>query len=102
MKKTIICLMALSLAGCSFIKPYQPIKTQGSLIEQSLTEQLKEGMTMSEVNYLLGQPNFFDPLQNNAWVYAYTVTNEEKVTTPFWLTLSFNQNILKKIENKSQ
>jgi outer membrane protein assembly factor BamE len=56
------------LAGCV----YQPDIQQGNLLQISDVEQVKPGMTRSQVRYVLGTPMISDPFEPQRWDYIYT------------------------------
>ena len=44
---------------------------QGNFLDQSAVEQVKAGMTRSQVRYLLGTPMVADPFVKDRWDYIY-------------------------------
>jgi outer membrane protein assembly factor BamE len=56
------------LSGCV----YRPDIQQGNLLQIDDVEQVKAGMTRSQVRYLLGTPMISDPFVPNRWDYVYT------------------------------
>jgi outer membrane protein assembly factor BamE len=56
------------LSGCV----YRPDIQQGNLLQIDDVEQVKAGMTRSQVRYLLGTPMVSDPFEPNRWDYVYT------------------------------
>ncbi len=44
---------------------------QGNYLDQSAVNQVKEGMTRSQVRYLLGTPLAADPFTKDRWDYIY-------------------------------
>jgi outer membrane protein assembly factor BamE len=44
---------------------------QGNFLEQSAVEQVKPGMTRSQVRYLLGTPMVADSFDKSRWDYIY-------------------------------
>ncbi len=44
---------------------------QGNYLDQSAVNQVKEGMTRSQVRYLLGTPLATDPFTKDRWDYIY-------------------------------
>jgi outer membrane protein assembly factor BamE len=44
---------------------------QGNYLDQSAVEQVKSGMTRSQVRYLLGTPLVSDPFTKDRWDYIY-------------------------------
>jgi outer membrane protein assembly factor BamE len=54
-------------AGCV----YQANLSQGNLLKQEDLDQVKVGMTRSQVRFLLGTPMVDDPFHENRWDYVY-------------------------------
>ena len=44
---------------------------QGNFLDQAAVEQVKAGMTRSQVRYLLGTPMVADPFNKERWDYIY-------------------------------
>jgi outer membrane protein assembly factor BamE len=44
---------------------------QGNFLDQGAVEQVKPGMTRSQVRYLLGTPMVADPFNKERWDYIY-------------------------------
>ncbi len=56
------------LPGCV----YRPDIQQGNLLLTSDVDQVKAGMTRSQVRYILGTPMVSDPFDQQRWDYIYT------------------------------
>ena len=67
--KTLLLGGALSLAvsGCVYRINIQ----QGNFLNQSAVDTVKEGMTRSQVRYLLGTPMVADSFNKERWDYIY-------------------------------
>lgn len=84
--KTIVTsfLLAVTLAGCSswnpiaFLHPYRIDVQQGNVVTQEMLDQLKPGMTPSQVRYALGTPLIIDPFHTERWDYAYEMKKDGK------------------------
>jgi outer membrane protein assembly factor BamE len=61
--------LALAAAGCV----YRPVIQQGNLLQVDEVEQVKVGMTRSQVRYILGTPMVSDPFLPDRWDYVYTL-----------------------------
>jgi len=44
---------------------------QGNYLDQAAVNQVQEGMTRSQVRYLLGTPLAADPFEKDRWDYVY-------------------------------
>lgn len=67
MRKVLIAVIALALAGCSIV--YRLPTRQGNVIDQPQFEKLALGQTREQVRYLLGTPVATSPFQNDRWEY---------------------------------
>jgi len=69
MRKAYPLLLTVLLAsGCAVI--YRQPVFQGTLLEKSSVEQLKEGLTREQVQSLLGTPPLADPFHAARWDYT--------------------------------
>ena len=71
-KLYIISFLSFGLLGCSSISPYKVPILQGNIIEEKDVEQLSEGLTKDQVQYLLGTPMLNSPLHPDRWDYIYS------------------------------
>ena len=65
------CLIALSLSALSCGCVYRINIQQGNFLDQAAVEQVKVGMTRSQVHYLLGTPMVADSFNKERWDYIY-------------------------------
>ena len=63
----LLALPAGLLGGCVYRLDVQ----QGNLLDQTDIEAVQEGMTRSQVRYLLGTPLAVDPFKPDRWDYMY-------------------------------
>ena len=61
--------VTLLAGGCV----YRPTIQQGNLLQLDEIEQVKVGMTRSQVRYVLGTPMVSDPFEPDRWDYVYTL-----------------------------
>jgi outer membrane protein assembly factor BamE len=83
MRRILTCTVILSLllaAGCSFRMPklalprvHKITVQQGNVITQEMIDQLKPGMTRSQVAFVMGEPIFRNSFDEDRWDYVYTV-----------------------------
>jgi outer membrane protein assembly factor BamE len=66
-------LAALSLAASACV--YHINIQQGNFLDQAAVEQVKAGMTRSQVRYLLGTPMVADSFNKERWDYIYYLKN---------------------------
>jgi outer membrane protein assembly factor BamE len=65
----VAAVAAIWLAGCV----YRPTIQQGNLLQLDEIDQVKVGMTRSQVRYVLGTPMVSDPFEPDRWDYIYTL-----------------------------
>ncbi len=63
--------LALCLALASSACVYRINIQQGNFLDQAAVEQVKPGMTRSQVHYLLGTPMVADSFDKERWDYIY-------------------------------
>lgn len=62
-----LLVLALLLSGCV----YRIDIEQGNLLDRDAMEQIEEGMTRSQVRFLLGTPVLRDAFNEERWDYVY-------------------------------
>jgi outer membrane protein assembly factor BamE len=73
-RRTLTALVALAAVGPAVTAcVYRPTIQQGNLLLQSDIDQIKPGMTRSQVRYILGTPMVSDPFEPNRWDYVYSL-----------------------------
>lgn len=75
MRKVLLsATLALLIAGCSeFPGVYKIDIPQGNVVTQEMVDQLRPGMTPSQVRYVLGTPLINDSFSENRWDYIYSI-----------------------------
>ncbi len=53
--------------GCA----YRSDLAQGNFVEQEAVDQLRQGMSAAQVQYILGTPMLTDPFDNTRWYYVH-------------------------------
>ena len=71
MKSTARHVVALCLLTLSSACVYRINIQQGNFLDQAAVEQVKPGMTRSQVHYLLGTPMVADSFNKERWDYIY-------------------------------
>ena len=90
----LVCSL-LSLGGCNII--YKQNVQQGNAIEQDSLDQLKPGMTMNQVAFLMGTPAVRDPFHQQRWDYYYSFAIRGGEPLTRLVTLQFENSILAEI-----
>jgi len=79
MQNTKLMLASLSfaglvaLAGCSFPGVYKVDIQQGNVVTQDMIDQLRPGMTRSQVRFIMGSPLITDTFHASRWDYLYSI-----------------------------
>ena len=92
-------LIAALLGGCSFPKIgmpklYRITIQQGNVITQEMVDQLKPGMTRSQVAYIMGEPILRNTFSEDRWDYIYTVLLPGYFEQDVRLSLFFETDVL--------
>ena len=89
-KLYILLFLSFGILSCSALSPYKVPILQGNIIEDKDVEQLSEGLTKDQVQYLLGTPMLNSPLHPNRWDYIYSVTIGDQLIGEKRLSLLFD------------
>jgi outer membrane protein assembly factor BamE len=73
-----LACVSLLLTGCNLSKLRLPrvhklTVQQGNVITQDMIDQLKPGMSRSQVAYIMGEPVFRNSFNEDRWDYIYTI-----------------------------
>lgn len=72
----LLIVTAALLNGCSYLK-YPDIHKvtvqQGNIVNQEMVDQLRPGMTRSQVRYILGTSMLMDTFDQDRWDYYYSI-----------------------------
>ncbi len=108
----IVCCLALAitLSGCSkFSMPDMPSFNfglpklpsvhkfdiqQGNIITQDMVDQLKPGMTKSQVRFVMGTPLIADTFSQNRWDYFYSLKPAKSDEVRERLAIFFKDDLL--------
>jgi outer membrane protein assembly factor BamE len=90
-------LALATLASC--VSPYHMDVQQGNVVTQEMLDQLRPGMTRSQVRFVLGTPLIADPFHPERWDYFYSYRKgagkEPEIRR---LTVIFKDDLLIRIE----
>jgi outer membrane protein assembly factor BamE len=96
-----ILMVSLLLVSCSWLVPHKLEIRQGNLITPEMLARVKVGMTQQQVKTMLGTPLLSDPLHVNRWDYIYRFSQESKLIEEKRLSLYFENDSLKLIDNQT-
>jgi outer membrane protein assembly factor BamE len=90
-------IVATFLGGC--ITTYRVDIAQGNIVAQEMVDQLRPGMTRSQVRFVLGTPLVTDSFHPDRWDYFYSLrkgTDAKPETRN--LTVIFKNDVLLSVE----
>ena len=92
-------LIAMMLAGCSLPniqlpRLYKVTVQQGNVITQEMVNQLKPGMTRSQVAFIMGEPVLRNTFNENRWDYVYSVVLPGYFNQETRMSLFFEDDVL--------
>ena len=87
---TLVGLFAL--AGCSFPGVYKVDIQQGNVVTQDMIDQLRPGMTRSQVRFIMGNPLITDTFHASRWDYLYSIQPGGSQRQQERVSLVFNAN----------
>ncbi len=96
MQRIIISIsLLLILAGCSYFPGVHKIDIhQGNLVTQEMVDQLRPGMSKSQVRFVMGTPLIVDTFEQNRWDYLLTVKAKQQPLTQERISLFFKDDKL--------
>jgi len=90
-------LLVASAGGCAFRMSVQ----QGNIVELEDLNQVREGMTRSQVQFLLGTPLISDPFHADRWDYTYFYRQgRRRQVSRHWVTIYFEDDRVARIETR--
>jgi outer membrane protein assembly factor BamE len=89
-------LCALWAGGCS-LKPYKIDIQQGNVVTQEMVSKLRQGMTRSQVKFVMGTPLVADPFHPERWDYFYKFDKGGQAREERRLTLLFEADKLSRV-----
>jgi outer membrane protein assembly factor BamE len=101
MSSRAIALLALIIAGCTYVPLLTPYKfdiQQGNVVTQEMIARLKPGMTRAQVRFTLGTPLVVDPFRADRWDYVFVYMKQGVVTEQRRIMVVFKDDKLDRIE----
>lgn len=94
--RAVVVVVCLLQAGCV----YRMVVQQGNFLDARQVTQIKEGMTRTQVRFLLGTPMLPDGFDQDRWDYLYTLQlGRLDKTVRQRLTVFFVNDRVSRIEN---
>lgn len=98
-KHLLVTGLVLTLTGCTYFPGvYKMDVPQGNPVTQEQLDQLRPGMTQSQVRYVMGTPLIQDTFNENRWDYVYHMIVEDEMTENRRLTVYFENGRLVRLE----
>jgi len=100
MKRLLFLLPILGLLSACIVV-YRPDVQQGNEVSARQIEQLRLGMTRTQVRFVLGTPLISDPFHPDRWDYYYSLRKgrSARVETRR-ITVYFKNDALTQVENR--
>lgn len=97
--RLLICSLLLMAASCSLSRISIPrvfkiTIQQGNLISQEMIDQLKPGMTRTQVAFVMGEPVARNTFNEDRWDYIYTVVVPGVYSDEKRMSLYFENQVL--------
>lgn len=97
-KLFILTFMLTMLSGCGIIHGYRANFTQGNDFTYKQAQQIKIGMTKSQVLAILGSPILVNTFRDNTWDYIYEIHHGPQVLHHRYLIVHFRNGRVASIE----
>ena len=98
---TTVIFVVFALGACSLSMPklkmprvHKISVQQGNVITQEMVDQLKPGMTRSQVAYIMGEPIFRNTFNEERWDYIYTIAIPGYFEQDMRMSLFFEEDAL--------
>ena len=73
MRNSILSLSIILLLLSTACTVHRVDVQQGNVITKEMVDQLKQGMTKRQVQFVMGSPSIEDPFHQNRWDYIFTM-----------------------------
>lgn len=97
-RPTVALLLAMTLVtGCGYFQfpgIHRVEVQQGNIITQEMVDQLRPGMTKSQVRYIMGTPLLADSFHQDRWDYYYSIKKADGKETQEQVILLFSDDRL--------
>jgi len=81
-----------TLSGCVFPGVHKLNVQQGNIVTQDMLDQLQQGMTRDQVEFVMGTPVLENSFADNRWDYLYTLEEDDKITKRYLIKVYFDAN----------
>lgn len=97
MYKYLLISLSLLIAGCGswqFPGVYKVEIEQGNIITQEMIDQLKPGMSRSQVEFIMGSPLIKDTFNADRWDYVYLIGKGDEARQQKTFSIFFKNDAL--------
>ena len=92
--KIYILLSVIFISSCSSLSPYKVPILQGNIFEDEEIENLSQGLSKEQVQFIFGTSLIKDPYHSQRWDYFYSIKVGDNLLEEKKLTIFFNDNDL--------
>jgi outer membrane protein assembly factor BamE len=93
----LLLTLSFALVGCSSLQfpgVHRVQVQQGNIITQDMIDQLRPGMTKSQVRYVMGTPLIADSFHHNRWDYFYSLEKADGEELREQVSIYFDNDVL--------
>ena len=85
-----------AIVGCSISMPrvHKVAVQQGNILNQSMIDKLKPGMTRAQVAYIMGRPVMINTFNPDRWDYVFTLEVPGQFYETTRMSLFFENDVL--------
>ena len=87
-----ILILSFTMSSCSSLSPYKVPVLQGNIFEDEDLEELSEGLSKEQVQFIFGTALIQDPFRQSRWDYFNSVKIGDQIITENKLTIFFNED----------
>ena len=92
LKLFFIFIIFLTVTSCASLSPYKVPILQGNLFEEEDVDQLSEGLSKEQVQFIFGTALLKDPFHSNRWDYYYSIKVGTDILTESKLSILFDED----------
>ncbi|MFT7110501.1 MAG: outer membrane protein assembly factor BamE [Psychrobacter glaciei] len=91
MFRFIITATLITLLSACSMQVYKLNIQQGNIVTQDMLDQLKPGMSKTQVAYIMGNPVLNDTFAMRQWDYIYRTERREDEVNKYHIRINFDQ-----------
>jgi outer membrane protein assembly factor BamE len=98
-KLIFLSALYIFVSGCTSLSPYKMEIRQGNYVAPEARQKIRVGMSRQQIISVLGSPLVSDVFHANRWDYIYRLEERSKLVEQQRLTLHFEGDFVKRIED---